>query len=92
MIIFTPKVGRLIALDGMMSDQEVGAYHSRALSYLRERGAEQVIDHIIRDCTKIGRDEGARAVTFSIRAIVMSEDEFREAVTQAYMNGRRDGI
>jgi hypothetical protein len=92
MIIFTPKVGRLIALDGMMSDEEVSAYKGRALSELKERGAEQIIAHIVQDCTKMDSDEHLRATTFSIRAIVMSEDEFRDAITQAYMNGRRDGM
>lgn len=91
MITYTPKVGRLIALEVLCSDKEAAAFGDRAMSELKERGAAQVFQYIIADCTTTERKETMAATVFNIRAIVMSEDEFKESVNRAYMDGLRDG-
>lgn len=92
MIVFTPKIGRLIALDGVVSDEEVSRFGGLAMAELKERGAQDIIHHILRDCVEMTpHDTRYRTQRFSIRAVVMSEKELREEVEKAYTRGLYDG-
>jgi hypothetical protein len=92
MLIFTPKSGRLIALDGVV-DQQLADLHQCALSEAMDRGARDVLINILQNCTKVteANERGWRVKRFSIRALVIDEEDYRNELEDAYRNGLRDG-
>jgi hypothetical protein len=92
MMIFTPKVGRLLALDGVI-DQALTDAYCYALDEAKERGAHDVLRHIMEDCTKVTESDehGWKVKRFSIRVVVLSDDELRQELENAYRQGMCDG-
>ena len=91
MMIFTPRSGRLLALDGYV-DHELATIHQRAMSEAMDRGCAEVLQHIMKDCLKVTEEyrSGYRVERFSIRVVVFSEQEMREELESAYRAGMLD--
>lgn len=90
MIIFTPKLGHVIHLQGEVMKLDA-SFHARAVAEAMERGAREVVENLVGSCATYQEQEsfGAKVTRFTISAIVMSEDEFKQELERAYMEGFR---
>jgi hypothetical protein len=86
MMIFTPKVGRLLAIDAFVDELQTNINH-QIVDTLKERGAQEVIARIVQDCTETREDPIMRGVRLSLRVIVLKEGELREELEAAYKQG-----
>ena len=91
MLIYTPKVGRLLALDAFVDDAELPSFKGRLMHHVLERAGEDVIRHIVNDCTKTTPNKAMRGTDVSVRVVVMSESELKEALDDAYKQGSLRG-
>jgi hypothetical protein len=89
MIFYTPKVGRLIALDGAV-DKMASDLYPRMVSESLQRGATEVVHHIVRDCIKTEEDPRNKLTKFHIRAVVLTEVELKDEIERAYLEGLHD--
>lgn len=87
MLIYTPKVGRLLTLDAFVDKRELDTYKGRLLNHVLKTSGEQIIQHIINDCSTATPNPGMMGTDVSIRAVVMSEAELKEALDDAYKQG-----
>ncbi len=91
MLIYTPKVGRLIACDAFVDDLELSTFKGRLMDHVLKNNAGDVVRHIVEDCTVTSPNRAMKGTNVSIRAIVMSEEEFRKALDDAYRSGAMGG-
>lgn len=93
MLCTTPKTGRLVSFAGFV-DRQALTLNRDALHRARERGASEMLDQILREHTRTWEDVmyGHTVTRYQISAVVMSEQEFKEAIEQAYAQGRADEV
>jgi len=91
MIPFTPKTGRLIRLEGFVSDDEAEHSLGIAMTALQERGARDVLHQIVKECMTVTPSPMRFTRLVKIEAVVMSEAEYRKEVENAYLHGLNAG-
>ena len=91
MMIYTPKPGRTLEIQGFVDKRQLDQFGHALVSHLKRDYAEQIINRLVEDCVDKEPDSAMNGYRWSIRVVVAPRKEFDEAMDEAYKAGFRAG-
>lgn len=92
MMIYTPKPGRTLEIQGFVDKRLLDQFNGRLISHIKHDYAEQIVSRLVADCVDKEPDPAMNGYRFSIRVVVAPRKEFDEAMDEAYKQGLRAGM
>jgi hypothetical protein len=90
MLTQTPHRDQFFGLQTVVTDDAMKAFGPQAYEETVNEASKHLLRNIIEKCKTEEYDPDRKLLKITFDAVVMSEQQYKDAVTNAYMQGLRD--
>ena len=90
MIPLLPKAGVRVRFKGILADHEKENFRERMFAELMDSDARDLLVDLLARFATVEKNESSRCTTATMDALVMRQEDYEEAIMQAYLMGQHN--